>query len=150
MGCCFSKEPMVTVVHEKEVDWTIVKYEDTTPFVLPVRLGKVVKVYDGDTFTLAFVFNGILHRTQVRMLGIDTPEIRGSSEVEKTRAKAARSELQRLILDKMVELSNTKMEAKWGRLLADVWVDGVHVNAHMLREGFAVPYDGTTKTEIWN
>jgi len=150
MGCCFSKEPMVTVVHEKEVDWTIVKYEDTTPFVLPVRLGKVVKVYDGDTFTLAFVFNGILHRTQVRMLGIDTPEIRGSSEVEKTRAKAARSELQRLILDKMVELSNTKMEAKWGRLLADVWVDGVHVNAHMLREGFAVPYDGTTKTETWN
>ena len=141
---------MVTVVHEKEVDWTIVKSEDTTPFVLPVRLGKVVKVYDGDTFTLAFVFNGILHRTQVRMLGIDTPEIRGSSEVEKTRAKAARSELQRLILDKMVELSNTKMEAKWGRLLADVWVDGVHVNAHMLREGFAVPYDGTTKTEIWN
>ena len=84
------------------------------------------------------------------MLGIDTPEIRGSSEVEKTRAKAARSELQRLILDKMVELSNTKMEAKWGRLLADVWVDGVHVNAHMLREGFAVPYDGTTKTETWN
>jgi micrococcal nuclease len=150
MGCCFSKEPMVTVVHEKEVDWTIVKYEDTTPFVLPVRLGKVVKVYDGDTFTLAFVFNGILHRTQVRMLGIDTPEIRGSSEVEKTRAKAARSELQRLILDKMVEVSNTKMEAKWGRLLADVWVDGVHVNAHMLREGFAVPYDGTTKTETWN
>ena len=141
---------MVTVVHEKEVDWTIVKYEDTTPFVLPVRLGKVVKVYDGDTFTLAFVFNGILHRTQVRMLGIDTPEIRGSSEVEKTRAKAARSELQRLILDKMVEVSNTKMEAKWGRLLADVWVDGVHVNAHMLREGFAVPYDGTTKTETWN
>ena len=150
MGSCFSKEPVVTVVLEKEVDWSTVNYEDTTPFVLPLRSGKVVKVYDGDTFTVAFVFNGVLHRTQVRMLGIDTPEIKGVTEVEKTRARAARTALQELILNKVVELTNTKMEPKWGRLLADVWVGGVHVNDYMLREGYAVPYDGGKKVENWN
>ena len=34
---------------------------------------------------------------------------------------------------------------KYGRLLADVYVDNIHVNQWMLDNKYAVPYDGGTK-----
>ena len=30
-----------------------IEYKDTTPFIPPVSEGKVIKVYDGDTITIA-------------------------------------------------------------------------------------------------
>ena len=33
-------------------------YENSEKFVVPVTRGKVVRVYDGDTITLAFCLNG--------------------------------------------------------------------------------------------
>jgi len=31
----------------------LIKWEDTTPFVFPISGGQVIKVYDGDTITIA-------------------------------------------------------------------------------------------------
>ena len=31
----------------------IIEYNDTIPFIPPITCGKVIKVYDGDTLTLA-------------------------------------------------------------------------------------------------
>jgi len=48
---------------------------------------KVVKVYDGDTFTVeAFPWPGITATASVRVNGVDTPEIRGKCEAEKQKA----------------------------------------------------------------
>ena len=59
-----------------------ISYNDTTPFVYPIRYGKVIKVYDGDTITIAARLpntDGPIYRFSVRLNGIDTPEIRGKS-----------------------------------------------------------------------
>lgn len=126
---------------------TAPKWEDCVPFVPPFTEGWVVKVYDGDTFTIAAKLPydaSPLYRVSIRMNGIDTPEIKGSSPEEKRAAQAAKQALSDLILGKKVQLRNTSSE-KYGRLLADVFVEERFVNQYMLDNKFAVPYDGGTK-----
>jgi endonuclease YncB( thermonuclease family) len=124
-------------------------YADTKPFVLPVRQCKVVKVYDGDTITVAFYLNRTLYRTNVRLLGIDCAELKGSSEEEKKMAMAARDALSAKIMNEVVELRKTSAE-KYGRLLAEVWLGDTNVNVWMLLNNYAVPYDGGNKAKAWS
>ena len=121
-------------------------YEDSEKFVLPLKRGKVVKVYDGDTVTLAFYIQGKMYRTHVRLLGIDTPEIKGKSAIEKRKAHEARDALVGKILNQIVDLKQVGTE-KYGRLLAEVWLGNENVCEWMLAQGHAVPYNGGTKTE---
>jgi endonuclease YncB( thermonuclease family) len=44
----------------------------------------------------------------------------------------------------MIHLKNISTE-KYGRILADVYLDDLHVNQWMLDNGLAVEYDGGTK-----
>lgn len=127
----------------KKIQWS-----DTLQFVPPINTGQVIKVYDGDTFTLAghLPYDGSpLYRFSVRLNGIDCAEIKGKTEEEKECAIRARTELDKLIMDKIVILKNVKNE-KYGRLLADVFVDDLHVNKHMIDKGLAVKYDGGKKS----
>jgi endonuclease YncB( thermonuclease family) len=122
-------------------------WDDTVPFVPPVKHGRVIKVYDGDTITVAAAlpFKGSrVYRFSVRLNGIDTPEMRTSDDSEKAIAVKAKKALSELILGKWVELRNTDND-KYGRLLADVWFQGTHVNKWMIDNRFAVAYDGGTK-----
>ena len=119
----------------------------TKPFVPPVSGGRVIKVYDGDTITIASTIpikNSPLYRFSVRLNGIDTPEIKGSDEIEKRVALLARDALSEKILYKDVELINVKTE-KYGRLLAEVVFNGQNMNEWMIAQRFAVKYDGGTK-----
>ena len=119
----------------------------TKPFVPPVSGGRVIKVYDGDTITIASTIpikNSPLYRFSVRLNGIDTPEIKGSDEIEKRVALMARDALSEKILYKDVELINVKTE-KYGRLLAEVVFNGENMNEWMISKRFAVEYDGGTK-----
>jgi micrococcal nuclease len=121
---------------------------NTVPFVPPVTSGKVIKVYDGDTITIASKLpfpNSPVYKFPVRLLGIDCPEIKGSTENEKKLAKAARDALSSKINGNMVTLQNVSTE-KYGRLLADVYYNGEHMNQWMLSNNYAVKYDGGTKS----
>jgi len=125
----------------------IIQYSDSQPFIPPITNGQVIKVYDGDTFTLAAYLpynESPLYRFSVRLRGIDTPEIKGGTEEEKSAAVLARTELSNMIMNKSVVLTNIGTE-KYGRILADVYVEGVHVNQHMLDTKLALPYDGGLK-----
>lgn len=124
-----------------------IEYNDTVEFVPPITSGKVVKVYDGDTITIASKLPGVdapVYRFHVRLNGIDTPEIKGKTNAEKDLAKKARDSLFQLILHKIVTLRNVSTE-KYGRILADVYLGDLHVNAWMIEHGYAVRYDGGTK-----
>ena len=119
----------------------------TKPFVPPVVGGRVIKVYDGDTITIASTIpikDSPLYRFSVRLNGIDTPEIKGSNEIEKRVALLARDALSEKILYKDVELINVQTE-KYGRLLAEVVFCGENMNEWMITKRFAVKYDGGTK-----
>ena len=121
-------------------------WENTEPFVPEFTTGKVIKVYDGDSVTVAAVVTGKIYRFSVRLVGIDTPELRSSNPVEKTRAKHVQQQLHDLIFDKYVTARILDNDKYGGRVLGDLWTkDGLHVNKYMLDSGFAVPYHGATK-----
>ena len=62
----------------------------------------------------------------------------------------ARDMIKSKCLDKIVELRNVELE-KYGRILADIYVDGVDVKTFLLDANLAVAYDGGTKVtpEDW-
>ena len=66
-------------------------FKGTKTFIPDVYYGKVVKVYDGDTITIATRLGGEgpLFRFSVRLLEIDTPEKRTKNLEEKELAMKA-------------------------------------------------------------
>ena len=130
-------------------DGSDIKWEDTIEFTFPIKGGRVIKVYDADTITIAskLPYEGSpLYRLSVRLNGIDTPEIKGKgiSDEEKEAAKNARDFVSNLVFNKYVRLENIESE-KYGRILADVYIGDVHLNKLLLMERYAVSYDGGTK-----
>jgi len=126
---------------------TIIEWKDTVPFVFPITGGQVIKVYDGDTITIASKLPydaSPLYRLSVRLNGIDTPEIRGKTADEKQAARDARDALAALIMNKQIRLENVDSE-KYGRILADVYLGDLHINKWLIDERYAVAYDGGTK-----
>lgn len=109
---------------------------------------KCVSVYDGDTATFAF----FPHPTSApktiscRFLGFNSAEIRTKDAQEKQKAIAAREYLRGLILDKIVILKISKND-KYGRPLVDVFINNIHINSEMVRNGHGKPYDGTGPKE---
>lgn len=120
---------------------------DTVPFVPPIDSGLVVKVYDGDTITIAQslpIANSPIYNFHVRLNGIDTPEIKGKTPREKELAKIARDALCNKIFGKMVILKNVSTE-KYGRILADVYLNDENLSEWMVNNQYAIAYSGGTK-----
>jgi endonuclease YncB( thermonuclease family) len=132
--CCSSK------------DLNHVKINDLKHFVPKIKQCKVIKVYDGDTITVAAFLKGDpeCYKFQVRLNGIDSPEMKGSSENEKKHAIISRNALSDQILNQIITL-DVKGNEKYGRLLADVLYNGKNMNEWMVQNGYAVKYDGGTK-----
>ena len=130
-------------------------YDDTVPFVPHITKARVIKVYDGDTFTIGFFqpHSDTPFRMAVRLLGIDTPELKPHSGL-KTRtgvlkAKAAQSLLSSYILGQDVMLTEVSLD-RYGRLLANVHCGDLNINKLMLDSQLAVPYDGGCKLHRYN
>jgi len=154
LSCCYfaekahHKKSKEIVYQMSDVDYLDnIEYNDTSTFVYPIKFGKVIKVYDGDTITIAAKLpctDGPIYRFSVRLNGIDTPEIRGKSQAEKELAILARDALHDLIYGKIIELRNVENE-KYGRILAEVYIGEVNVNEWLISQNFAVEYDGGKK-----
>lgn len=130
-------------------DGSDIKWEDTVEFTFPIKGGRVIKVYDADTITIASKLpydDSPMYRLSVRLNGIDTPEMKGKGilDEEKEAAKMAREFVSNLVLNKFVTLQNIESE-KYGRILADVYIGNIHLNEILLKERYAVKYDGGTK-----
>lgn len=130
----------------------MIAYSDTVPFIPPLTSGRVVKVYDGDTLTIASklpAFSDELYRFSIRLCNIDTPEIRADDDNERDAARESRDALAGLCLGNDVNVDVIKVD-KYGRLLANVFIRGVNVSSWMLAQRFAVPYDGGKKKSPLN
>ena len=110
---------------------------------------EVLSVYDGDTVTL-MIDQGMKHfaRVKVRMIGIDTPEIRTRDLDEKKRGYAAKDYLKSRIEGKTIIVQTLK-KGKFGRWLGVLWDYsedseelGESLNDEMIRMGHAKAYDG--------
>lgn len=129
----------------------VIKWEDTVEFTFPITGGRVIKVYDADTITIATRLpfkDSPLYRLSVRLNGIDAPEIKGKdvSNEEKEAAIIARDVVSKMILHKDVVLKNIQTE-KYGRVLADVYIDNINLNEYLITHRYVVKYDGGTKVK---
>tara|TARA_Y200000002_G_scaffold377082_1_gene382058 strand:- start:1254 stop:1724 length:471 start_codon:yes stop_codon:yes gene_type:complete len=148
MLCCFNWKNKNADIAEQEELYKDATWGNCPPFHPSVKYGKVIKVYDGDTITLAAkpYENHPIYRFSVRLNGIDTPEIKTKVENEKKHALIARDALSERILNKIVRLENVESE-KYGRLLADVYLDNDNLNEWMIEKNYAVKYAGDTKVK---
>jgi endonuclease YncB( thermonuclease family) len=104
----------------------------------------VLDVLDGDTFVAdALVWPGQSVRVNVRIRGIDAPEMKSRCAAEHRAALRARDELARLIGEDSVSISNIGGAKYYGRVLADVETqDGVPVAEEMLGQSLVRAYTG--------
>ena len=85
----------------------------------------VSRVIDGDTIVLST-------GEHVRLIGENTPEKKEYG------FKEAKKRLEELVLNKEVQLEAEKRDKdKYGRLLRDVYINGIFVNEVMIEEGYA-------------
>lgn len=112
--------------------------------------GDVVSIYDGDTFYLRLPsctsqIPSLCARAGVRLRGIDAPEMRATCPLEAQKGRAARERLRELLdYGHRMQLRNVGRE-KYGRLLADLEIDGRDVGERLIAEGLARPYHGGTR-----
>ena len=120
------------------------------------RCKEIKKVVDGDTVdvVLDLGFN-IFHSCRVRMAGIDTPESRTRDLDEKARGKLAKEFLKNWVTEYennkkniVIKTKKEKAKGKFGRVLGELWVEGVNVNEDMIQSYHAVPYSAQNKEEV--
>lgn len=110
----------------------------------------VKDVYDGDTITvdISLGFHVTMTDIKVRLVGIDTPEIRTKDLNEKEKGLATRDWLRERILGKKV-LLHTAKRGKFGRWLGTIWEIEQDkpefensYNKQLINEGLAKEYWG--------
>lgn len=101
--------------------------------------GKVVKVADGDTFTLLDADN---QQVRVRLHGIDCPER------AQPYGNVARQYLSTLVFGKQVGVEEMDTD-RYGRVVGIVHVDGKVVNEELLKEGLAWHYTEYDDNPDW-
>ena len=103
--------------------------------------GRVIKVIDGDTIRVLVDtrFNQSV-TVDLRLLGINAKE-RHTEE-----GRVVKSYLKKLIEGKEVTIKTLKLKTKdkqaktFSRYIADIWLDGLNINTHLVEKGYAVIY----------
>jgi len=90
-------------------------------------------VYDGDTLYVVIIYCGVPHKFKIRLLGIDTPELRPKwiqggvrmtekdHILEKMHAVASRNLLKQYLHGKKLKVKFNKHDKYGGRFLADLY-----------------------------
>jgi endonuclease YncB( thermonuclease family) len=115
------------------------------------RVNKVTKVVDGDTIDVVIDLGfDIMYKSRVRLFGIDTPESRTRDKVEKKYGLLSKKFLQEnLKKGKLVIKTHKDSETgKFGRILGEIFVNGININVLMCTKGHAVEYYGQSKDDI--
>jgi hypothetical protein len=154
MGTCIgSQKHDIKIIQRRQLESAI--YETTDEPTYDFTEGKVIRVYDGDTLTLAVFDNGRLVRYNVRIYGVDCAEIKGGTDATKKKAYEAKKFVEDAILNKIVEVrvlnnrmvDDIKIKEKYGRLLAEIYYNGNNLANELLKNGHAVPYYGGKKEQ---
>ncbi len=121
---------------------------------------KVLSVYDGDgTFWLDVEtkvdigFDETItsnRKKPARMYGIDTPEIRHSNDAHRRAGLIVKDYVEELILGETVVIHSIAYKSgKFGRILIDIEIDGKLLSTLLLDRGYALPYFGGSKKDLW-
>ena len=114
---------------------------------------KLKRVIDGDTVDVDIDLGfGIWQMNErVRIMGIDTPESRTRNKEEKVRGLLSKAYLKDAIkkAKKLTIKTHKGSETgKFGRILGEIFADGINLNLKMCTEGYAVQYYGQNKSLV--
>lgn len=101
----------------------------------------VRKVYDGDTVTvdIDLGFGVALKNQKLRLLRINAPEVRGEQRPEGLKSRDA---LREKIANKWIKIKTQKdKKGKYGRWLAEIWLEEECINDWLIKEGHASVYE---------
>ena len=98
--------------------------------------GKVISVYDGDTITVSAADS---QKVKIRLYGIDAPELK-----KQPYGKASRDYLQRLILNKTVEVTELGKDM-YNRTVAKIYYKNDYVNLKSIQAGMSWHYSAYSK-----
>lgn len=111
---------------------------------------KVIDVYDGDTMTVSFIFRGKIYQTKVRLYGVDTPELRPRLNVQDRKKEIAKANIakdfvrekcqNRIVLAEFID-----KKEKFGRHLANIFVDDDNLSQLLIQKGLGKEYYGGKK-----
>ena len=112
---------------------------------------QIVDVYDGDTFKIDLpsmhpLFGDDL---SIRLFGVDTPEMRGTSDEVKALAMQAQQLTEKALKGaSKIELRNPQ-RGKYFRIICEVWIDGESLADMLKKKGLAKDYDGEGARPEW-
>lgn len=87
-------------------------------------------------------------KLNVRVSGVDTPELRTKNRCEKEKARHAKKLVTNLLKNaKRIDLINLE-RGKYFRLVAEVMVDGKSLSEYLLKNGLGYGYQGGTKKKM--
>ena len=110
-----------------------------------------IKNHDGDTLTVNIPgYPDIIGKEiSIRVLGIDSPEIKGICDNEALLAVQAK----RFVNEQLTGASKIDIvevgRDKYFRIDGDVVYDGKSLRKEMLDREYAIPYDGGAKVNVW-
>ena len=139
---------LFNTISNDDIDTEITTYDDINyhsvmPFIPQISNGKVITVYDGHSFSVASRLpyeKSPIYRFTIKLNGIISPEMNSKYETEKSIALLAKNALTELIFDKIVEMTIKGID-KYGRILAEVYLNNQNINYLMLLNGYAVQYE---------
>lgn len=115
-------------------------------------LALCARVHDGDTITVLFKFHDEYVQINLRLSGLDAPELHSQIEAEAEASRLGQQYLSQLILNNVIRMQLGGQE-KFGRTLATIYtVDtNENINELMLEKGFARSYgvDGNLHKAAW-
>ena len=115
----------------------------TQPEVNYVSRAELVKIVDGDTLRLDIDLGYTIRcRRDVRLSGVDTPEVRGS---ERDAGKYVKKKVEEFFEGhtEVIVHSLNFSTGKYGRNLCEIWVAGNSLNRYLLDELLGWPTDSS-------
>ena len=112
---------------------------------------QVVDVYDGDTFKIDLPNMHPLFGDDIsiRLFGVDTPEIRGTTDEVKALAMQAQQVTEKALKGaSKIELKNPQ-RGKYFRIVSEVWIDGESLADMLKAKDLAKDYDGEGARPEW-
>lgn len=111
----------------------------------------VYRVVDGDTLDvdIDLGFSIWVREQRIRLNGIDAPETRTRNLNEKKWGYASKEFICEMIdnAEKVVIETQLDKTGKYGRILADLYCDGVNVCDALVKNRLAIPYTGGNRDE---
>lgn len=112
---------------------------------------KVLRIHDADTMTIGFQLSNRFYKKNIRLDGVDAPELHSKNADESKLCRLGREYLKTRYQDTLIRVEMDEMD-KYGRILAkcyDLDTDQ-SINNTLIEYKFVRPYGGNLHKDDWD